>query len=187
MARLAPIALLLVALPTVALAIHEDQWLHVAIQDHEETVRINLPLTTVAAILPLIETEEFHRGRVRLDELDLELHRTDVVAILQEIRKAKDGEYITVEERDETVRVRKEGDYIRIHVEETHGGEEEHAERVEVRVPVKVLDALTSGEEGELDLLAAIEVLSEYEGQDLVTVTDHDESVRVWIDRKSSS
>lgn len=184
MRKLTTIALLLLALPTVALAIDDDQWLHVAVQDRDETVRINLPLITVAAVIPLIETDDFHRGRVRIDDLDVDLDHTDVVAILKEIRKAKDGEYVTVESRDETVHVRKDGDYIRIDVADVSGDEEEH---VEVRIPVKVLDALTSGKEGEFDLMAAIEALAEFEGQDLVTVNDGGESVRVWIDRDSSS
>jgi len=184
MRKIATIALLILGLPAAALAIHEDQWLHVTVNDDDETVRINLPLTTVAAVIPLIETDDFHRGRIRLDDLDMDLDRTDLVAILKEIRKAKDGEYVTVEGRDETVRVRKEGEFIQVDVADVEGDDEEH---VQVRIPVKVLDALTSGDEDELDLMAAIEVLAEFEGQDLVTVRDNGESVRVWIDRKSSS
>ena len=176
------LALLLLALPTVAPAIDDDQWLHVTVQGDEETVRINLPLATVAAVLPLIEADEFHRGRIRIEDVDLE--HTDVVAILAEIRKAKDGEYVTVEEKDAIVRVRKEGEFLFVDVEDHGPGDQE---TVRVKMPIKVLDALTSGEENELDLLAAIEVLAEYEGHDLVTVSEGGESVRVWIDRKSSS
>ncbi|MBZ0266928.1 hypothetical protein K8I85_02130 [bacterium] len=175
-------AMLLFLLPAVAPAIDDDQWLHISVNGDEETVRINLPLVTVAAVLPLIDTDEMHRGHVRIDDLDLE--HADVKAILNEIRKAKDGEYVTIEEDDETVRIRKQGEFIHIDVREIgrHG-----EETVQVKVPVKVLDALTAGEEDRLDLLAAIEVLADYEGQDLVTVNDDGETVRIWIDRKSSS
>jgi hypothetical protein len=182
MRKAAILALAVLALPAGALAVHEDQWLHVAVNDDTDgTVRVNLPLTTVAAVLPLIDTDGLHRGRVRIDDLDLD--RTDVTKILKEVRKAKDGEYVTIHDGDSVVHVRKDGEFLRIQVEDRDGSGEQH---VEVRIPVKVLDALTSGKEGELDLLAAIEVLSGFEGQDLVTVNDDGDSVRIWIDRSSS-
>jgi len=52
-----------------------------------------------------------------------------------------------------------------------------------VRFPLAVVDALFSGEPGELDLLAAVEALSRHgQGGDLVRVNDGDTKVRIWID-----
>lgn len=172
----------LLLMPMSAKAIDDDQWLHVTVNGDEETVRINLPLVTVAAVLPLIETDGFDRGRVRIEDVDLD--NVDLKAILKELHKAKDGEYVSIEEDDETVRIRKDGEFIHVDVRENrrHG-----EESVQVRIPVKVLDALTSGDDDQLDVLAAIEVLADYEGQDLITVNDDGETVRIWIDRKSSS
>lgn len=172
----------LLLMPISARAIDDDQWLHITVNGDEETVRINLPLVTVAAVLPLIETDEFDRGHVRIEDVDLD--NVDIKAILKELHKAKDGEYVTVEENDETVRIRKDGEFIHVDVREKR---RRHEESVQVRIPVKVLDALTSGDDDQLDVLAAIEVLADYEGQDLITVNDDGETVRIWIDRKSSS
>ncbi|GJM43840.1 MAG: hypothetical protein DHS20C21_06820 [Gemmatimonadota bacterium] len=174
-------AALLLTVPCTALAIDEDQWIHVAMQDGDENVRINLPLTVVAAVLPMIQTDEFHGGRVRID--DMELDQVDLIAMLKEIRKAKDGEYVSIDDGDESVRVRKRGEYLEVHVKDGH----KDPETVDLKIPMEVLDALTSGEDDELDLMAAIEVLAKYEGEDLVTVNDNGSSIRIWIDRNSEN
>jgi len=53
---------------------------------------------------------------------------------------------------------------------------------VRVRFPLDVVDALLSGGENELDLIAALDALADHGGGDLVTVESDDESIRVWID-----
>ena len=47
------------------------------------------------------------------------------------------------------------------------------------------VDALLSGADDELDLLAALDALADYGGGDLITVESDDESIRVWIDTDS--
>jgi hypothetical protein len=177
---LACLALLLLAAP--ANAVDRDQWLHIAVDGtgrNDERVRVNLPMSIVESVLPLIETDELHDGKVWIDEADLS--HDDIVQILAAIRDAEDGEYVTVESLDEDVRIAKEGAYVTVHVEERRG------DIVDVRVPVAVLDALVSGKDDELDLLAAVRVLGEQGDQTLVTVEESDSSVRIWIDRKNES
>jgi TusA-related sulfurtransferase len=168
-------------MPVLALA-DSDQWLHVSVDDDEDRVRINLPMNVVHAVVPLIEADEFRGGRVRIDDADFDPE--DVVKILRAVKEAKDGEYITVEGRDENVKVRKEGEYIHVDVEETRGRD---PEVVHIKVPVPVLTALVSGEADELNILAAIEALAAYESEELVTVNGDGSKVRIWIDKKSSS
>jgi hypothetical protein len=60
--------------------------------------------------------------------------------------------------------------------------EEEKNEKVDVRVPFAVVDALLSGNEDELDIQAAINALVQEGEGELVTVTSDDENVRIWVD-----
>ena len=176
----AGLALLLLVAP--ADAVDRDQWIHIAVDETDgrgERVRVNLPLSIVEAVLPLIESDELHDGKIWLD--DSELSHADIVKILAAVRDAQDGEYVTVESVDENVRIAKEGKYMTVKVEEHRG------EVVDIRVPVSVLDALVSGKDDELDLLAAIRVLGEHGDQTLVTVEEKDSTVRIWIDRKNES
>lgn len=166
----------------------DDLWIHVSVDggdDETERVRVNVPLSLVATVLPLIEHDEFSHGRVHLDHQDLD--REEIVAILRAVADAKEGEYVTVEEDDEVVRVAKEKDHLIVKVEGRgrHGGDGEH---VDIRVPVSVLQALVSGDEDELDVLAAIEALGKNAKGNLVTVNDEDGTlVKVWIDDQNVS
>ena len=158
----------------------DDPWIHVTVDGEDERVRVNVPLALLEAILPLIEEDEFRHGRIRID--DVEFRHEDVVNALEALRDAEDGEYITVEERGESVRISKEGKMLLVRVEDEHG-----PETVDIKVPVAVLDALVAGDGDELDLLAAIRALGEHGEGDLITVSEHGSEVRIWIDDKNES
>lgn len=157
-----------------------DQWLHVKVEassEDGETVRVNIPLSLVETILPMIEAEQLHHGMIGLD--DTELEGIDFRAILQQLRDTPDTDFVTVNSKDESVRVAKEGDFFIVRVEEKRGD----AENVLVKIPMAVVEALLSGAEGDqLNIMAAIEALGKYSGGDLVTVEGGDETVRIWID-----
>ena len=158
-----------------------DRWLHIAVDEHSgdrETVRVNLPLQLVEAVLPLIEADDFQRGRIKIDWH--EINEIDLPEILLALRDAEDGEYITVDSDHEQVRVAKERDYLTIHVDGRH-------EEVDLQIRLSVVGALFSDRPNELDLLAAVQALDEDEEADLVTVTGDDETVRIWIDRNSTA
>jgi hypothetical protein len=184
---IAGLALLLLGTASSAHA-KDDLWIHVSVDggdDDAERVRINLPLSLISTVLPLIEHEEFRHGRVRLDDHDLD--REEMMAILRAVAEAEEGEYVTIDDDDETVRVSKQGGMILVNVEERgrRGGDGEH---VDIRVPVSVLEALVSGDDNELNVLAAIEALSKDAGGNLVTVNDEDGTlVKVWIDDRNIS
>ena len=101
-----------------------------------------------------------------------------------ELKNAGDAEFVTVESGDESVRVARVGDKIRVFVEELKEDEgAESAERVQVEIPVEVVDALLSGEGEDLNLEAAVARLADQRG-DIVKVEDGESRVRVWIDEK---
>ncbi|MBN1824980.1 MAG: hypothetical protein JW958_01860 [Candidatus Eisenbacteria bacterium] len=159
---------------------HAADWLHVFVEDDggRETVRINLPFDLVEAVLPLIDEDDFHHGRVVIDDEDFD--REQIEKILDALEKAEEGEYIHVDEVDEDVRVAKKGSFILIR-------SEGDGENVDVKVHLSFFRALLAGEENELDLLAAFRTLSEQKGETLVMVNDEESRVRIWIDDSCSS
>ena len=171
-----------------------DRWLHVRVistDNKGETVRVNVPLDLAEKVLPAINKDRLHNGKVKIDHCDLQ--DVDVRALLDALKSSKDGEYVTVQSNENDVRVAKQGGYMLVHVtEKSHGKdskENKGAEksRVEVKVPMKVVEALFSGGKDELDVLAALRALSAHGDTELVSVKDEENTVRVWLDSKSSS
>jgi len=157
----------------------DQKWLHVRVEDKgpdEETVRINLPLELVATLIPMIESEGFRHGKVHWD-MD-EVREIDFPAMVDALRKAEDGEYISVDGRDEKVRVMKQDDRLLIHVDEDD-------EKVDIQIRFDVVDALFTAE-GELDLVSALQALGKEGDCEIVRVDGDDEHVRIWIDGKST-
>ena len=165
----------------------DDLWVHVSVDggDDDERVRINVPLQLFSTVLPLIEADEFRHGRIHMNDSDLS--REEMVAILRAVKDAGEGEYVTIEDGRDHVRVAKEGNDLIVQVQE-RGRHEDDGEQVDIRVPVSVLEALLSGDDDELDLVAAVEALSKDAKGNLVTVNDNDGTlVRVWIDDRNQS
>lgn len=178
-----------------------EQWIHVRVEskeDHGETVRVNVPVEMAAKVLPAIHQENLHDGKVRLDSSHTK--DVDLRAILDAVRSARDGEFVTVQSHDSNVRVAKNAGYLYIHVTDKSDAKKPAKEskealkssppqetKVEVKVPMKVVDALLSAGKDELDLLAALQALSAHGDTELVTVKDDENTVRVWIDSKNVS
>jgi ribonuclease HI len=112
------------------------------------------------------------------------VHGVDLRALLDAVRTARDGEFVTVQGTTGYVRVVKEDGYLQEHVREN---KETSRKRVEVRVPLTVVDALLSAGSNELDLVAAIHALAAQGDTELVTVRDAKSTVRIWLDSKSTS
>jgi len=176
--------LILLLAGTVALAGSGTKWLHIKVNEggeNGEMVRLNLPLDLVAQVLPLVKTEAFDRGKVTIDGEEFE--EVDIRGILAAVRDAEDGEYVTVDGPDENVRVSKHGNLLLVNVKESGGDDEE----VKIRIRMEVVEALLSGDDDELNILAAVNALGEYDDGDLVTVDGDDETVRIWIDSQNTS
>lgn len=110
------------------------------------------------------------------------IHEVDLHALLEAVRTLDDGEFLTVESKKENVRMVKEGGYLRVKVDNRQG----KGEKVDVKIPFPVVEALLSGEADELNLLAAIQTLGTLGDEVLVTVESPEENVRVWVDSKST-
>lgn len=162
-----------------------DRWLHVRVtnvDNKEETVRVNVPLELAEKVLPTINKDRLQHGRVKVEDIDC--HGVDIHALLDAIRTSKDGEFVTVQNKDEDVRVAKQNGYLHVHVFDK---KQPKTQQVEVKVPMKVVDALFSGGKDELDLVAGLHALSTQGDTELVTVKDKENTVRVWLDSKNVS
>lgn len=201
------LALLLSPLTTFAQTTStSDKWIHVRVTSTDskgETVKVNVPLDMAEKVLPAINKDRLHNGRVTINRSEME--GVDVKAILDAVRTAKDGEFVTVQSHENDVRVAKEAGFLLVYVTDKSDMNREARQetkaqgkaetrkamgphRVEVKVPMKVVDALFStGKSDELDVLAAIRALSAADDVELVSVKDNENTVRVWIDTKNVS
>ncbi len=173
-----------------------DRWLHVRVISSDnkgETVRVNVPLELAEKVLPAINKDRLHNGKVTINHSDME--GVDCRALLAALKDTKDGEFVTVQSHDNDVQVAKQNGYMLVHVTEKrwHEGKDSKEEkmteksRVEVKVPMKVVEALFSAGKDELDVLAALRALSSHGDMELVSVKDGNDTVRVWMDSKSSA
>lgn len=162
-----------------------ERWLHVRVICNEgkgETVRVNVPLELAEKVLPAVNHDRLHNGKVRIDSADM--NDVDLHAVMDAIRTAKEGEYVTVQGDENDVRVAKEGSHLMIHVVDKGGSKKS---QVEVKVPMKVIDALLSAGKDELDLVAALHALGTQGDTELVSVKDSENTVKVWLDSKNAA
>jgi hypothetical protein len=133
----------------------------------------------VETVLPMVNADPLKHGNLHIEELNME--GLDLRAVMEEFRKTGDTEFVNVQDGSENVSVSKKGEFLLVNVDDAEGGE-----KVRVRMPLALVDALLDSENGDnsLNLAAALKVLSEFEG-DLVTVQDGDEMVRIWIDNNN--
>ncbi|MFZ0211661.1 MAG: hypothetical protein WBE20_04475 [Candidatus Acidiferrales bacterium] len=167
---------------TIALAAPPSRYLHVKVDDasNQEKVRVNIPLSLVETVLPAINHGQFHNGEI--DCGDLRANGVDLRMILDAVKNAPDGEFVTVQERENNVRVSKSNGNLIVHVID-----KDDKKKVDVTIPWTVAQALASGSDKQINIEAAIQALEKAGDTTLVTVTDEDQTVRVWIDSRNSA
>lgn len=160
-----------------ATAAESTLWLHVRVDEGDggAKVSVNLPFSLIGMAAPMIDVNRhIHDHSIELH--DHEISFSEMRDMWLEVRDGPDMSFVTVEEDDETVRVWKESGYLYVRVRDRRD------ERVDVKAPLAVVDALLSGTKDRFDVEAAIAALAEHGAGELVTVQDNEESVRVWID-----
>jgi hypothetical protein len=177
--------MVMVAMSTTAtLAAATERYLHIKVDDASkgESVNVNLPLSMAEKILPTVNKGSLHNGHVTIGAA--EINDVDVRAILDAIRTAPDNDFVTVKEKDQDVRVSKANGSLVVHVRDAG----KDGQKVDVTVPMKVVDALLStAKQNELDVAAAIRALSDAGDELLVTVQSTTQHVRIWVDSRSSA
>lgn len=156
-----------------------DRWLHVKVDEEQGAkVNVNLPLSLIETAFKMIPedvTADIDRD-VRVELNDAGFNVEDLRTLWLELRDGGDATFLTVEDEDVNIAVRKVGDYF---VAESFGDSET---MIDVRFPAKVVDALFSAGPERLDFAAAVRALADHSSGDMVTVRDGATSVRIWID-----
>jgi hypothetical protein len=181
------LAVLLAAGGSASHADTAGRWLHVRVLDRSqsrEAVRINLPLAMLETLATSIEAGHVKEGRVQLG--DSGLGPDQLREMWKALRSAGDMEYVTVESADETVRVARSGNYMLTKIRGTREGQGGR-EKVDVKVPLAVVDALLDAPEGQLNFKGALQRLAQHQDGDLVTIEDGTSNVRIWIDDRSTA
>jgi len=171
------IAVWVLALVT-GVAVAQDRWLHVSVQDFDSAddhISINLPLSAIEGMLSGTEIDGLRNGKIHLgDHADLD--GIDLREVLLALRDAPDSEFVTIRSREDSVRVAKEDGYLLVNVDEAHG------DRVRVRMPMEVVDVLLEAEDQEVDVVRLLDALEVLDGTDLISVDSNDTRIRIWID-----
>ena len=159
-----------------------ERYLHVKVNNPatHELVRINLPLSLAEKVIPAINHGHLQNGKVQIK--NFKCNDVDLRAILDAVKTAPEGEFVSVQKPDSEVHVAKERGQLVAHVTDKNG-----REKVDVTIPWEVAQALVSEtDDNQLNLSAAIKALQSIGDTTLVTVSDKDESVRIWVDSISS-
>ncbi len=158
------------------------RYLHVKVTNptSHELVRVNVPLILAEKIIPAINHGELRDGKVHIGNMNAD--NVNVRAILDALKTAPEGEFVTVQNAGDDVRVAKEHGQVVVHVIDKNS-----KETVDVTVPWDVVEALVSDTtENQLNVEAAIKALQNVGDTTLVRVSGSDENVRVWIDSRNT-
>src|ERR1700747_1383601 len=72
-----------------------DRWLHVRVvstDSKNETVRVNVPLDMAEKVLPAINKDRLHNGKVKFNDADM--NGVDLKTLLDAVCTANDGEFV---------------------------------------------------------------------------------------------
>jgi len=187
MRRLLQAAALVCLLTTATFAASNEKYLHVRVTStsDKEVVSVNVPLSLAEKVIPAINHGKLNQGKVCIDNKDLK--DIDLKAILDAVKTAPDGEFVTVQEKDQEVRVAKSKGNLIVHVLDKQSNKEKGGEKVDVTVPMTLVNALMPTDKHEIDLVAAIHALSASGEKLIVSVHDAEDDVKVWVDNESGS
>lgn len=158
------------------------EWLHVRVQaiaDAAETVKINIPLSLVETMLPLVEDKALENGKLHFNNKDISTD--ELRKIWKAVKEEGDTEFVSVEKRGENVRVFTQSNFLMVQ------SDKNSTEKVNIKIPLAVVDAILSGSGEELNLVAAVQALRQSGVRDIISVQDHKNTVQVWIDQDSKA
>jgi hypothetical protein len=165
-----------------AIAASSTRYLHVRVSNpgSHELVRVNVPLTLAEKVIPAINHGQLRDGKIQIGNFRAD--NVNIHAILDALKTAPEGEFVTVQDTGSNVRVAKERGQLVVHVIDR-----DSRENVDVTVPWDVAQALVSEtNEDQLNVEAGIKALETVGDTTLVRVSGGDENVRVWIDSRNS-
>ena len=172
------VAILALAAAPQALAQEQTRWVNVHVTENSSNtnVEVHLPLNLVLTVLRNVDVENFHKGHVDLElDDDMDINFAEILAA---VKDAPDGKFVTVTSDEADVNVHKKGGMLFVTVDQ----KEDEMAKVEVTMPMELMDALSFGETNTLDVTALLERLDTLPDGELVKVTSNEANVRVWIE-----
>jgi ribonuclease HI len=183
--RVVPLLAILFAASVMFAATTPQRYLHVRVHGikSNELVSVNVPLSLAEMVIPAINHGKLRNGKIQVHGFNSE--DVNLKQILEALKAAPEGEFVTVQETDSHVRVAKEHGQLVVHVADKN---KKGNENVDVTIPWAVAQALASDTgNDELNVEAAIKALENAGDVTLVAVNGDDETVRIWIDSNSGS
>ena len=168
-------AVLIAALAAAAVpAAASDLWIHIRVDGGKkgEQVSINLPVSLVESLAPVVQSKRGRSGGLRFD--DDEVSVSDLRRAWRELDREGDSTLLTVRDGSSKVRIAKQRGYLLVEADDDG--------KVRMKLPGAVVEAMLSGDGDEIDLAGALRALARHGKGELVTVVDGDETVRIWID-----
>jgi hypothetical protein len=164
-----------------------NRWLHVRVDnpgDKGEMVRVNVPIALAEILVSSVDHDQLHHGHINLGH-NADLNGVDLRAMLDAVRTAPDGEFVSVKKTDQDIHVSKQNGYLLVRVNDSSHSKDK--QEVQVRVPLTVVDALVASSKGsdDLDVGAALRALATHGDSDLVNIKDGRQTVHIWLDSKN--
>ena len=169
----------LVALFAFSAQAASKEWLHIHVDElnKDEKVRINIPLSLMEVMLPMIEEEAIKDGQISIDDRDIST--AELKKLWSALKEEGDVEFLTVEKRGENVRIFTQGKFLMVQSTKESEG------KVNIRIPLAIMDAMLSGPSDRLNLAAAVKALKESGVRELISIESDDSKVLVWIDDRN--
>lgn len=162
---------ILLATASLTAAAGSGSWLHVRVHEPGESqVSVDLPMSLASLAFDTIEM-----GAVQLDADSIPVRK--LKQRWSVLRHAGDGEIVTVEDGDDSIRLTRRGQHIIVDIDEEDGG------HVRAQIPVHVIDAALSAPGNGIDIDAAIAALA-YEGSGKLSVHEDGTHVQIWVDNQ---
>ncbi|MEW5977788.1 MAG: hypothetical protein AB1898_18495 [Acidobacteriota bacterium] len=171
--------MLLIVPAGLTLSQSKTPWMHLEVKEHgtdPTTVKVNLPLPMVEVALNAVKDKDLQRGRIKIPSKDISV--ADLRRLWEELRKAGNAEFVTVEKKDESVRIAKQDNLVIIKV----SGPDKTKPKVDIKVPVAVVDALLDTPGDELNVKGALLAMQKQGTGEILSVNDEKSQVRIWID-----
>jgi len=123
-------------LATSAFGAATEKYLHVRVTSNsdKEVVSVNVPLSLAEKVIPAINHGKLNQGKVTIDNADM--NGIDLHAILEAVKNSPDGEFVTIQGKDQDVRVAKSKGNLVVHVTDKSGDKQKNGEKKNEKVDV---------------------------------------------------
>ncbi len=160
--------------PVMAHAEEETVWLRIEVRsDDQPQVKIRVPISLIEVMVDSVDKREFLR------HLEAGHHSLDISRIWHEVRHMDLEEFVTVESEDESLRVWKDREFLRVDA----SGSRAHG-TVAVKIPLDLLDYLFDAEGSEFSFQEMIERIRDHLPLVMVEVESDEESVKIWLEEE---